>query len=202
MILKRALILLLLFVACNTTLFAQDYKENIKKSFSTYYKYLIAGEFDKSLDYTPPALFKIVPRPDLASAIEAMMSTPEMDTKLTSFEITNIFDRKKIEGAYYVKMINKGGMTLKIKSSSEETVQETDTKLNSINEAFIKLFGAENVSLDLATNSFSITAVKTCWAISVDGLTDWRFLTIEEGQRPLLEKILPKEIVEESFKLE
>ena len=194
---KRTLTLLL-FVLLSTAIFAQDYKANVKQNFSTYYKHIIAGEFDKSMDYLPSAIFTIIPRAQLVTAFQGLLKNPDTQIKLTSFEIKEIFDRQKIDTSYYVKMKYLSGMTMKMKSPSTETATEKETRLNLAKAAFGNIFGSENISLDLATEIFTIAPTKTCWAISKNGLTDWKFITVEPNQRLIMEKILPKEIIEES----
>ncbi|MES2829796.1 MAG: hypothetical protein V4687_16680 [Bacteroidota bacterium] len=198
MILKRTLTLLLL-LACSTTLFAQDYKANVKQSFSTYYKYLVAGEFEKSMDYLPPAIFAVVPRAQMVTALKSVMTNPEIQIRLTSFEIKEILDKRKIDTANYVKIRYVGGITMKMKGDSTETVQERENRLNATKTALENSFGSGNVGLELKTETFTVTTTKNSWGISKNGITDWKFVLVDPSQRLILEKILPKEIIEESL---
>lgn len=189
---------LLFFIVLSTATFAQDYKASVKQSFTTYYKHIIAGEWDKSMDYLPPAMFKIVPRAQLIATFESLMNNPDMQIKLTGFEIKDVYDIRKIDTAHYVKIKYVGGMTMKMKADSAETKDQKETRLNLTKAALANTFGSESVSLNVATEVFTIAPIKTSWAISKDGTKDWKFVNVEPKQRLIMEKLLPKEIIEES----
>ena len=62
--------------------------------------------------------------------------------------------------------------------------------------SFEKNFGSENVKYNKETDFFEILVEKQVYTISQDGKTDWKFLVIEKKQKVLLEKLLPKELVD------
>ena len=60
--------------------------------------------------------------------------------------------------------------------------------------ALIKQFGQNNVSYDAAIDTYKIFVVKDVIANSKDK-QNWTFVVIEEKQKPILEKFIPKELL-------
>lgn len=56
-------------------------------------------------------------------------------------------------------------------------------------------FGQDNVSYDELTDTYRIFVIKNVVANSID-MHNWTFLVVEEKQKPILEKFIPKEFLE------
>lgn len=182
----------------STPIIAQDYKTTVKEGFTRYYTHIIEGEYDKSMDYLPPNIFKIITREELKAAFQTIMSNPTMETRFLSCNIEEVGDSKKVDTAYFVKIKYVGGATVKFKADGVETLEEKESRLNLTKSMLIYTFGSDNVKLDFVSEIFTITPTKFSWAISKNGVSDWKFINIEPAQQIILEKILPKEIIEES----
>lgn len=175
---------------------AQSYKDNIKQSFDEFNKLIISGEFDKSMDYVPEAMFKIVPRASLVAVFEQLMTNKEMEFKFLDFKITEIGDSKKIDTSYYVLVKYTGTMTMKFNPEKTETPEAKSNRMSMTKTALANVFGSDNVKLDEATETYTLSPRKNSWAISKNGQTDWKFVNVEPGQRLIMEKILPRELIE------
>lgn len=192
-------LILLFFTLTSLTSLAQEYKTNIKQRFTEFNQYMVKGEFNKSMDYIPEAIFTIVPRAEMVKMFEQLLKNKDMEVKFIGFDIKEIADVRKIDTCYYVKIKYLSAMTLKMKISDTETADEKSTRLSMTKEAFANTFGSDNVKLDELTETFTIHPIKNSWAISKNGKTEWKFVNIEPKQRLIMEKVLPKVLIEESI---
>lgn len=177
---------------------AQDYKANIKQRFTEYAQALVKGEYNKSMDYLPEAIFTIVPRAQMVALFEQIMKNKEIETKILGFDIKEISDSRKIDTCYYSRLRYVSSMSMKV-IADEGTDEDKKNKLSLMRTALANSFGSDNVKLDEATATYTITPVKSSWAISKNGQTDWKFVNVEPAQRVIMEKLLPKALIEESL---
>ena len=192
----KLMLLTSMFLFLSLSLLAQDYKVNINKRFKEFSDLLVAGEYTKSMDYIPDAFFKIVSKEEFVAAFEQILKSKQVEYKIIDFKIIEIQESKKIDSNYYAKLKYTSTMKMRFIPSEPETPDEEKTRLNLAKNALINTFGADNVKLDELTGFFTITPTKKSFAISQNGITDWKFMNIETGQQGLLEKVLPKEIME------
>lgn len=192
----KLMLLTSMFLLLSLSLLAQDYKVNINKRFKEFSDLLVAGEYTKSMDYIPDVFFKIVSKEEFVAAFEQILKNKQLEYKIIDFKVIEIQESKKIDSNYYVKLKYTSTMKMRFLPSEPETPDEEKTRLNLTKNALINTFGVDNVKLDELTGFFTITPTKKSFAISQNGTTDWKFINIETGQQGLLEKVLPKEIME------
>jgi len=185
-----------LFLLLSLSILAQDYKANIHKRFKEFSDLIVASEYTKSMDYIPDVFFKVVPKEQLVAAFEQILKNKQLEYKIIDFKVVDIEESKKIDSNYYVKLKYTSTMKMKFIPSEPETPDEEKTRLNLTKDALVSTYGADNVKLDELTKFFTIIATKKSFAISQNGKTDWKFVNIETDQKGLLEKVLPKEIME------
>ena len=191
--------MLVFFTLLTTSVLGQDYKANIRQSFSEFNTYMVKGEFNKSLDYVPEAIFTIVPRKQMVALFEQLLNNKEMEVKFTGFGIKDIADSRKIDTCYYVNIKYTSMMTMRINADSTESAETKANRLSMLKAAFANTFGSDNVKLNEMTETFTISPTKNSWAISKNGQTGWKFVNVEPKQRLIMEKILPKVLIEESI---
>lgn len=189
-------ILSYLFLILSTSAFSQEYKTTIDKRFKEFNDLIITGEYSKSMNYIPDMFFEVVSKDQLIETFEQIMNNEKIEVQLLDFKITNIQDSKKIDSTYYVLLNYTSKIKMRFKISETETLEEQKTKLNTIKNSLINSFGSNNVNLDESTGFFTLTPSKKSCAISKDGLNDWKFINIEKNQMLIMEKILPKEILD------
>lgn len=193
------LLTFILFILLSINSVAQDYKASIKQRFAEYSALMVAHEFDKSLDYVPEAIFTVVPRPQLVTLFAQVFNNKDMEVKMISFNIKEISDSRKIDSCYYANIKYTSVMSMKINSDTTESSEVKVNRLSMTKAAFANAFGSDNVKLDETTETFTISPTKSSWAISKNGQDGWKFVNVEPKQRLLMEKILPKELIEESI---
>jgi|GEM_PF-1200947 len=196
--LKR-LFIVLNFLLCSITGVAQDYKTSIRQRFTEYTKLITYREFDKSMDYVPEEIFTIIPRTQMVALFDQLFNNRKMVVKMIRFDIKEIVDSRKIDSSYYAKLRYISVMSMKMLVDTIESAEVKDNRLLMTKAAFANAFGSDNVKLDEATETYIISAAKSSWAISKNGKDGWKFVNVEPQQRLLMEKILPKGLIEESI---
>jgi len=190
---------LLFFLVLSISSFAQDYKENIRNRFTQYTKHLLDQDFDKSMDYLPEAIFTIVPRTQMVEIFEQVFNNKAVEMKMISFDIKEITNTRKIDSCYYVGIKYTSVISMKYIS---DTTSSSDSKANRISmtkAALANTFGSDNVKVDEVTETYTISPTKKSWAISKNGQDGWKFVNVDPKQRVLMEKILPKQLIDESI---
>jgi len=197
MYLKTKLLTIIL-LTISTLAFSQDYKKDIESKFLEYNSYIINQDFMKSKDFVPQEFYEIVPKEQMILLLEKTFNNPEIEYKLKGPQIIDISEKEQVEGKYYslIKYSSPMNMKFKNKEQQEETETERKLRMNLIKLSFEKSFGSGNVKYNEETGFFEINAQKQAYAISKDGITDWKFLVVESKQKFILEKLLPKQLVE------
>lgn len=182
--LRTIILSAILFIS--TTVFSQAYKDSIKTQFLRYTDLLVKKDIAKSMDYMNPELFKIVPKQQLIAVIEKAYNDPDVEFGVADAVVLSVGDNKLINGMNYVKLQYSNAIIMRFKGSKQDPAL--------IKKALEGQFGAENVKYDAATENYRIVAVKDVIANSADKIT-WKFIAIEERQKPMLEKFIPKELL-------
>lgn len=188
---KFMLRLFIVFVSftISTTLSAQAYKDSIKAQFLRYTNLLIEKDFAKSTEYINPGFFKLIPRQQLVAVIEKTYNNPVLDFNIENPVVISIGNSKVINGDNFVKMQYSNFLKMHFISSDGKVQDTAATK-----GALIKQFGQKNVSYDAATDTYKILVIKDVIANSTNK-KNWTFVVVEEKQKPILEKFIPKELL-------
>ncbi len=194
---KKPLLLILFLNILAFSSSAQVYKVNIEKNFDTYYSLIAKGEFEQSTEYVPDDFFKIIPKQQMVALMKQLLSSKEFEFKVMTGKIKSIKAPKLINGKHYALFNYESGMSMKFNGMDTLGIKEKSEKLNLLSQSLKIKFGEDHVKLDDQTNTFLIYTVKKSCAISLDGLTNWKFVNIENGQKGILLKILPAEIIDE-----
>lgn len=196
--LKRSLTVLFLILLSFASV-AQDYKTNIRQCFTEYTNFLLNREFEKSLAYVPEVMFTVVPRTKIVAMLEQLLNNKEMELKMISFNIKEIGTNRKIDSCYYVNLKYISLMSMRLISDTTESSEYKANRLSMIMASLANSFGSGNVKLDKTTQTFTISPTKNSWAISKNGLEGWQFVNVDPKQRLVMEKVLPKELIDESM---
>lgn len=186
--LAKLVLSLLIVLACHQ-LHAQAYKDSIQQQFLRYTLHLMNKEFAQSVDYINPDFFKIVPKAQMIKLIEQVYNSPEIEFVMDSPKIASIEDKVSINNTYYTKLKYSNNLFIKY---SELTTAAKDTAL--MMQMLQQQFGRDQVSYDPATLFYKIGVTKNVVANSKDN-QHWTFVVIEEKQKPILEKFLPKQLL-------
>lgn len=179
-------LLIILFGA--STVSGQEYKDSIQVQFLRYTECLINKDFSASAEYLNPNFFKIIPKSKLVEVMENAFNNPVVELSLKAPKVVSIDNSKSIKGEHYAKLKYSNNMVIRYKESNEDRDVEEEM------ETLQSTFGEKNVTYDAAANSYTIFVTKEVIANSKDQRR-WTFVVLEERQKPLLEKFIPKEML-------
>lgn len=175
--------------ALSLTIQAQNYKADIQTQFNEYTSLLVKKEFAKSLQYMNPEFLKLVPKEQLVKVMEAAFSNPEIEMVMDNPRIVSIGEKKTIGGMNYVKMMYTNNLNMRFKG--EATAADTGI----VKTALQGQFGEENVTYNPKTKFYRIKVTKPVIANSADN-KKWTFIVVEDKQKAVLQKFIPKELLQ------
>lgn len=179
--------------------FGQTYKDEISNDFGKYLKLVEEREFEKSMDYLLPEFFDIYPRDMVVKMMISVFNIPNVEIEMKDSKIIAVSDRRETKGKFYAVMDYSNQLNMRIKVDKKETSDEKKLRVLGALLGLEDKFGKEHVKYNEETDFFEILAIKKGVAVSTDGDVNWKFLTVEERQLPLLEKLLPKAILTKLF---
>jgi hypothetical protein len=194
---KRILILLILVSNLTLGQTSENYKENINKDFVQYNDLILNQEFEKSMDYMLPEFFEIIPRNQMVLLMKQVYNNPDLIFKMDKPQGIFYSEPKKIEEKYYSEITYSYDIKMKfnnIEVSEDEEQNELTKNLTKLQ--LEKTFGSGNVKFNEETEFYEIHSMKNAFGISENGTSNWKFVVVEEKQKFILEKILPKELTE------
>jgi len=187
---KKILILLGVSLFTLNLSFAQTAKQNVERDFINYSKLISENKIDEALEYANPKLFEIFSKEDTKNVMEAAFNMPNIEYKISSPIIKEISDVKRIENIDYIKIKTISPIEMKFTNIGLNDKNNLQMILNS----FEAKFGKGNVIYGF----FKISANKEIIASSTDDKNNWKFITVDNPKmKPLLEKIIPSEILEQ-----
>ncbi len=167
----------------------QSYKDDIKAQFLKYTELLVKKDFSKSVEYINPKFFTFIPKAQLIKIMEQTYNNAGVDFEIEMPTVVGVDDKVNILGHDYVKLRYTNYLKMRFKT---DEVTRKDTTL--MKGAFENQFGLGNVNYDSQTGFYRILVNKKVVANTADNKR-WTFVVIEEKQKPILEKILPKELL-------
>lgn len=188
---KLKLLLFAVFTTVALNVHAQGNRQAIEKDFNQYLTFLLNKEFDKSMDYMVEELFTVAPRASMIQVMESAFNNPEIDIALKDPKILDIGKSELIDGKHYALLNYSVVMTMRLKQQALDAVT-----LESVKASLEQSFGTGNVSYDNESGTFIINSKKGVYAVSKNGTNNWKFVSIEKEQKELMEKLLPKKLVE------
>lgn len=189
---RKILFTIILSFAINTNGISQEYKKEIENQFNRYLNSIINKDFEESMNYLTPEFFEIIPKSQMVKVMEQTFNNPSIEFEFKNPKILEVKNSEKIENKFYSLLSYSNQMNIKIKSDHEETEDEKKMRINMTKLSFEQTFGAGNIIYNDKTGFFEVQVTKQVYAISKEGQTDWKFIVVEEKQKPILEKILPK----------
>jgi hypothetical protein len=189
--------LLFLFLFFTISIFSQDGKVNLKKTFETYIELSINQDFEKSFDYVVEDFFKIFPKSQMIILMKQMYNNPSVEFKLEKPEILNTSNIEKIENKFYSILTYSNLMKMKVKNQKkDENKDEKKMRISLIELSLNKKFGSDNVNYNSSTEFFEVKVIKKVCSVSKNGLNGWKFVTIDKEKKYLLEKFIPEQILD------
>lgn len=178
---------------------AQEYKNAISNQFMQYTDLIAKKDFERSVEYMNEDFFKIIPKNQMVLLMKKLFSDPAFDFSVDSMKIIRIANSKNIGGKEYAKLQYSSLLRMKFNSDTAgaDTASQEEKALrnNLIKLSIEKEFGLGNVRFDATKGLFVIYAVKNAIASSADKQT-WKFVVVEEKQKAMLGRFIPKELLD------
>ncbi|MCF6189900.1 MAG: hypothetical protein L3J51_05450 [Cocleimonas sp.] len=199
--------LLVASFATSSSLFAKESPDEagLKTALESYEKIQLSGDMSKTLDYTYPGMFKIVPKEAMASALK-QMSSSGMAPKVTKLEQKPELPLKKYEDGVFTKIPYSMEMTMNMVPNTEGDEKKAQMKETLDDPAKLKQFttimtgmlkkslgDSAEVNINKDTLKYEIKKTGAYLAINEKD-TGWTFLDTTPNPMIKLDQILPKEI--------
>lgn len=184
------------FILLSFTVSAQTLKESIARDFTRLGELTQKGDYAKLVDMLPEKMFEVVPKESLIEALRVGLSNEQVKVAILDMELLNISTPELIDSCYYSELRYTTNMSMVFIPLETETKEQKETRSTSTVAALANTFGSNNVQYNAEKDQFSVIARKKSIAISSNNGRDWKFINIDGAQRLILEKVLPKEIVE------
>lgn len=187
---------LILSLVLTFNAFGQTSKDNIQTTFEYYLELNDGLRFNELMDYIVEDLFKIAPREELVKIFESMFHDPSIDIIMKPSKIIQINEVEKFGDQYYATLTYHGTFSIKMNEVDEMPKKDRNELINTFFKGMQDAYGKENVSVDKKTGYVTVSKSNVVCCVSKNGLNDWKFVSIEKQQMSLLQKFLPKEILD------
>ncbi|TBN14726.1 hypothetical protein [Hyunsoonleella pacifica] len=177
------LVLLFLFT---TSIFSQSHKVEIEKEAQAYYDLMTNMNIDGFLDYMYPKVFDMVPKEQMKTGMEQMFNSPEMKIEFISNEVKSVSDQKEVDGVNYAMVYYNSKMRMTFLTIKDNSEEERKAYLDMMKTSMANQFGAENVTVDVATTSVVVNNDP-----QYDG---WKFLGNEKNMAAMVNSIIPEAV--------
>lgn len=193
----KQFLLILLFISAGVVVKAQQAQKDIEEQFLKYTHLLIEKKFKESTGYVIEDFFTIIPKETLIEVMEKTFNDPNLSFAIDSPKVISISQSKTIKGKQYAKLQYSNIIHMKMNVGQSDAVLPDSAQLEFMTLALQGQFGEDNVKFNKEKNTYSIYAKKDAIAQTTDN-KNWKFIVVEEKQLPLLKKIIPKELLEQS----
>ena len=199
--------LLVASFATSSTLLAKESPDEagLKTALATYEELQLSGDISKTLDFTYPGMFKIVPKEAMASALKQMASSG-MAPKVTKLEQKPELPIKKYKDGVYTKIPYSMEMSVNIVPSTEgdekkakmkETLNDPEKfkQFSTLMTGMLKKSLGDTAEVKINKDALKYEVKKTGSFLAInENDAGWTFIDTTPNPMIKLDQILPKEI--------
>lgn len=187
------LILLAVGIFLSVISYAQD---DMRVTLNKYLKLSEEKNSEQLMDYMYPKFFELFPRDIMIKALDKSLNDPAFEIILRDSEILSISPQKTVDSVTYAIADYSFVMSLKYVESEENSLPDQST-IDLTKDIFNNMYGEDNVYFSDEEKKFTIRVTKNMLVLKTPLLTSWKVLGTDANLKPLLLKIIPKEIVDE-----
>jgi len=184
----KKVILFLLF-AFVTMLSEGQQDTSLVNRLNTILNFTKLKQVDKTMDYTYPKVFTIIPREQLSEIIKSIYDTDDFSSVLDSVKVDTIFPVVNINDARYA--IVRHSMLMKMKYKQPITTKDADLLVPGLEQQF----GEGNVRFDKAKNSMNVSMTSYLIAVKNEISPKWTFINFDLKRPDFIEMILGKDVM-------
>lgn len=182
--------LIVFFLLSSVVALAQNTKD-LEKDWNDYNVLIKTGEIEQAMEFVNQGIFEVLPKQDMIDMMQSVFETPGMEIQFKDSDITKFDDSELVNNRTYQLFDYYQVMDMKLESVTLDDKEMQSMMLSQ----FQKQFGDDNVSYNDQTNFFTIKAIKRALGMYDSNIGDWRFLTLQDGQRSLLEQFLDEDVI-------
>lgn len=180
-------------------------EENLMETLKIYMGFVENKDMAGTLDYIHPALFEMVPREILQTAMEQAFSDTTVAISLHDAKINKIHDIISTDEGSYTLVDYSFVMDMKMnqgedtadEEEGEEEEGEGEEQFDAMGMMISMLemqYGEENVSFNEEEQLVTIKTEKTLYAILEPDFDSWKFLEKKDQMIGLFNKVIPEEV--------
>lgn len=195
----KKLILYIFTLIISQSIYCQVDKEEVKKIFEEYFTTVIQKDNEKTLEYIYPKLFDNFPKDKMLESLNKLKADTLSVTTLENGIVENISEILEIEGIKYALVKYSFKMTLKyLKNNGNKKLMEGEkyTIADFTHTMLKEKYGEKNVKYTKKTSTFEVNVSNEMYAVKDPVYKDWKFLEKKGSMKPILNKLLPKEVID------
>lgn len=163
---------------------------SLSDSVDRYMNLLQGLKIEASLDFVYPRLFELFPRDRMLSIMRQMLAENEtMQMSIGDVQVKQIGEPRSFSGGSYAVVDYSQELLMKLKGQAAENPEA----IKQIRQMFESQYGADAVTFDDASKTFSIHSEKSFLAINDKISKGWKFIS-RDNDSPEIQRILPPEV--------
>ncbi|TBM99377.1 hypothetical protein EYD45_15575 [Hyunsoonleella flava] len=190
----RFLTTLVLAFLFSASVFSQSHKAEIQKEAQNYYNLMTDMNIDGFLDYMYPKVFEMVTKEQMKTGMEQMFNSPQMKIEFISNDVKSISDEKEVDGVNYAVVYYNSKMRMTFLTEKDKPEADRQAYLDMMKTNMAAQFGAENVTVDVATTSVVINNDASMFAINDPQYDGWKFLGNEKNMAAMVNSMIPEAV--------
>lgn len=171
----------------------------VKQALDSYLNDLSTFNTDSIVDKTYPKLFHVIDLDLFRQYIASMMNSTDIEMKSYESNITKLSPVTTFSNKTEFAQVQ---YTSKVKIHFlNNTLYDTEEKINALYDAFIHKYGKESINIDVAKRTLNIKKSEKLLIIKEKD-TEWKFLGDNSEYRQLYPSFLPQEILQNLDRVE
>ncbi len=173
-------------------------KTTLENHLEVYKHYNMILDFDKILDFMPPAFFESFKKENVRKSLVDAYETDGIFVNLSKTDFNNISEFVTVDNVAYTKVNMYLEMSIDLSemlSDGTELEQQAGI-INNLKDTYNAMYGKSNVSFDEDKNVFNIKSKTNMYAIGNPKNDTWKFINNEQKMKGILDEIIPEKVRE------
>lgn len=183
----------------SVALFAQNDEKALRADVSEYVEAVQTGDIETTLDYLYPKFFDVAPR-ELIKGFLEKSAEGMSGMKIQNSEIGTITPIIQTDTNYHSLVDYTFEMVMPLDEKEDKAGEDKNDEAEADDEMIVEMmkaqYGEDNVKYNEDKTALIINISNKMLAIKTSIYPTWTFITFSEGQKAILEKIVPAAILE------
>jgi hypothetical protein len=194
---KFKTILLIAICGFTTHIFAQNDEKALRADVDKYVTAVQTSDIETTLDYLYPKFYDVAPR-ELIKGFLEKSAEGIADMTIQNSKIGTITPIIQTDTNYHALVDYSFEMVMPLDNKDEKEEGQNDEEFsedNFIAESMKAQYGEDNVKYNEDKTALIINVSNKMLAIKTAIFPTWTFITYSDAQKPVLEKIVPENIL-------